>query len=239
MKHIWVFFFIGCLAIGKNLAQSSTQFTLKAYNTFEIKKMSQTKETASGSDTTVYTSYYNQNTYFHPSIALSWSKNKKGRHELELTQFAWRNIDSASYINNMLVLVNGEKLSLLNIAFRYEYQFLWGKTDQKIKVGLGIGAMPFVSRKYHQRPVTSLGFPYKNFEAGFSGILVPRILFRLSPSFALDLNAPVHFARFAYVQKINENPTLPIRLQRNQYFDFGAYAGVAFRAGIAYTIPQK
>ena len=121
-------------------------------------------------------------------------------------------------------------------AYRLEYGKAINKTDAKCIFLLSGGIKPFVNYVVTQ-PNTSDVSPMRYLQVGLVGEIIPRLMFRLSPKFLLDVNAPIGLLNMDFNRFVADNPALPIDQRLNSITNFSTtLQNIGFRIGLTRQI---
>jgi len=121
-------------------------------------------------------------------------------------------------------------------AYRIEYGKVLNKPDAKCTFLLACGLKPFVNYVITQ-PNTSDVFPMRYLQVGIVGEIIPRLMFRLSPKFLLDVNAPIGLLNVDYNHFKVENPAFEIEDRRSSVINFNAtFQNIGLRVGLTRII---
>jgi len=152
--------------------------------------------------------------YFTPAV--NFIRENGDVHEIEFSRLALGSIsiDSLTVFNDSdrsSRLRTGPSLNRIQIAFRYEYQWLINKSnpDTKWKAYLGIAGEPFL-RSLNYRSAETTDFPFTLFDVGINISAIPRIAYSLNERWFLDINIPLTVYRFVYQKENNEDPRIPV-----------------------------
>ena len=120
-------------------------------------------------------------------------------------------------------------------SFRYELSKDVLSISDRFTVNLGLGINPYyVDVDYESQVDTKYSRSYKFYGGVFN--IVPRLNFKLSNRFAVDLNMPVKVYDLRYSEQRIYNPFIPIRHQTtkdtNHIFMEGSYT---IRLGLLYN----
>ena len=140
--------------------------------------------------------------YFTPSIGFDLKNGNY--HEFEISRLLVNrtynesfNIDDGGGQSGQMV--NGDVTTNFLIAFRYEYNFIFLKNNEKSKLipALGFSIDPYFSRESYKTKV-SLSYPSTENVLGATASVIPRIIYNLTEIIFLDLNIPIHIIDVNY-----------------------------------------
>jgi hypothetical protein len=202
---------------------------IKVYHNTDIYKTEY-----SGSSTKQTSDHFNVNRF---SLAVD-IKNRKGfTHELELfvPEFS-KTAGRLQYpMHYKLLLGYVFKEEGNTYSFRYELNKDVLTMSDKFALNLGLGINPYyVDVDYISQVDTHYSRSYKFFGGVFN--VVPRLNFKLSNHFSIDLNVPLKVYDLRYSERYIYNPTLPVRQQQSRdtehIFLEGSYT---IRLGLLYN----
>jgi hypothetical protein len=212
-----------------SIAQST--IAIKVYHNTDIYK---TRYKASGGVVQTSDDHFNMNRF---SLAIDVKTRNGFIHELELfvPEFS-KTTDKLQYpMNYELLLSSGFEEEGNTYSFRYELSKQVLTMSDKFALNLGLGINPYyVAVDYRSQLEHQYSRSYKFYGGVFN--IVPRLNFKLSNRFAVDLNVPLKIYDLRYSERRIDNPTLPIRQQTSKdtehIFLEGSYT---IRLGLLYN----
>ncbi len=142
------------------------------------------------------------------SPAVSFSKDKRYNHEIELSEFSFRGLGG----NDVSRTVTHSNVRLVNVGLRYSTNYeLFKYNKLSFYLGGGLNAR-FSSAHYAANQSTS--FPYTNTDRGVDVNITPRITWNFSSKFYLDVNVPLNGYSMTWSTVNNDNPLLPVNQRR-------------------------
>jgi hypothetical protein len=89
-------------------------------------------------------------------------------------------------------------------------------------------------------PTTTHGYYISSTYYAFALNATPRLYFKLSPHFTIDLNIPVRIYNFQVEKYRQDNPILPVEQQRNTETNHLFFEPVyTLRLGLMYSLSNK
>ncbi|RMG22817.1 MAG: hypothetical protein D6730_15675 [Bacteroidetes bacterium] len=170
--------------------------------------------------------------------ALAWSQLDGGgnRHLLELNRLSYKDrVDAQSRWDSLLagpIYLSGGRYRDLALAVRYQYAWMPARQEAAWQPYLGLGAI--LGYEFH------LFEPYNNMEYrqftqrwAYQGELAAGFVWSWNERIFLDLGLPWQFASLELANRRRDNPSLPLRQQRQTHFltNFHAYTRPQLRLG--------
>ena len=124
------------------------------------------------------------------------------------------------------------KIEQTILAAKYEYGWLGKQFDDNFAIRLG-GALELIHGKNHFTPTPIQEYPI---EQKFNGAMLsfsPHLDVRLSERLFIDLNPSVVLLTYYFEQTRTQNPTLPLRAQKQGSFGLNA-GGILWQMGVGY-----
>ncbi len=163
--------------------------------------------------------------YLQPTLAFQWQNKKRNRHEIELSQWHFRQETNTQKFPSQGSIPEQRyksKASELAIALRYEYIITFNKKRNTRWVpALGLAASPYLAIDKIE-PILSNQYTFTRTQYGVRGFLVPRLTYFFSSRIFADLNIPLCVTGISMQSDNNKDPNLSRQLQKNSLLSFDA-----------------
>lgn len=171
----------------------------------------------------VESNYSTELGYFSPSV--SFASTSGNYHEIELSRIMFNRVEEETYVEieegGSSQIVSGQLNTVVLIALRYEYNFMFlkNKPENRLTPALGFGIRPFYSKSNFD-PKLSNDFSRGQTDVAALFSIVPRIKYAINKKWFFDLNVPFNIAQLGILTKRQDNPAIPINARTVSTFNF-------------------
>ncbi len=229
MKTIVCLIFFTSLFIS-SLAQGNLSF--KIYQNTDI---FQTRYIESGNVTTK-----DNINFTRISLALNFLTKKGFAHEVEFFIPEFTKPFEKLQVPMQYGFIKGYKSvnEASSFSMRYEIHKLFSNKSDRIDFHFGVGMNPYFVH-LESTPTTPNGYYISLKHYGFAVNVIPGLYYKINRLFSIDLNAPVRMYNFQGVKYRQDNPILPLHLQRRNRINHLFFESVyTFRLGLRYSLSK-
>jgi hypothetical protein len=132
---------------------------------------------------------------------------------------------------------NSNQKTVVNaFALRYEISKSFSRREKRANFKTGVGVTPFYIA-FKSDPINERAEHAKRKFIGADFYVIPRLEYRLSKKFHLDLNAPINISEFRIENIFIKDQSVPVAMRKENVFAFNSFPhAFNMRLGLMYAL---
>lgn len=164
--------------------------------------------------------------YFSPNVSYMRINAKKQILQVGISDFVFlskKNVSPIHYGSGFYANVKQQMIVGLQASFTH---FILKK--HKLQPGIGLGDRIYWTSETEKHVPQMGNLPSSSKRFGTNLVLLPTFKLQVSSKIAFLLSLPIPFCDFSYQQYELDNPSLPLNLRKNSFFNFDLYKKKSF-----------